>query len=394
MVNRNLVDRLENLGFGVDGDKLENYVASIKQSIKIGKAMESQEKCKVYAELLEGLKPESKELLKPMVVEDSDNLYSDYDIDKCNNGSKIVSINCAKSIKDLVEFKENIINNSSVDLLASSKISGYPVRIVYNNGKLSYANTKNGDDITRQIKIIFEEYIDEFSKYDTVEILGDAVIAVEDFDNVSYNCRNLLSCSALLLRDDVTEEELDILDIVCYRCLIENSVFDTLEDEMDFLDMCGFSTPDKKVFNNVDYYSFDMRVMEILDTFERLYDNEELKYETDGVVVTINNTKEFYEKGLKENKYRGNFSLRMGRVWERSNIYESNVADIRWKYSTKYIKPVLKIDKVLTETGIEITEVELSSLEDIINNNIKIGSNIKIEYNGVNGVSLVCNKED
>lgn len=389
MINKSLVDELDSLGFGSDVDKLENYVASISESIKIGKAMESIKRHALYKDLLENVKPDSKVLIE----NESNTDKCLYDSDKLLKEYKMGNILSVKSMKDLIDFKENILSDKAIDLIAISKINGYPVRVVYKNGSLLSGSTKGnngkGVDITRQLKEVLPIYIEDFKNYGLIEIRGDAVVSLEDFNEVRHTWKTPLSCSALLLRDGVTTEELKMLNVICYRCITEKDSFDTQEEELEFLEEHDFSVPDREVFSGVDYYSFDMRIEEILNKFETMYDNEELMYDTDGIIVSINDNKTFYSKGLRADKYNGNFALKMGKVWENSNIYESKVEDIKWIYDTKYIRPLLKIEEILTVTGIEVNEVELNSIDELLTNNIKVGSSIKVEYNGINGVSLI-----
>ena len=107
MINKSLVDELDSLGFGSDVDKLENYVASISESIKIGKAMESIKRHALYKGLLENVKPDSKVLIEN--ESNTDNFL--YDSDKLLKEYKMGNILSVKSMKDLIDFKENILSD-------------------------------------------------------------------------------------------------------------------------------------------------------------------------------------------------------------------------------------------------------------------------------------------
>ena len=78
MINRNLLDKLNRLGFGCDADYFENYVYSLQESISNGKIVESYDKYREYIEILKELKPDSKLLLRGINDNESNSEYEVY----------------------------------------------------------------------------------------------------------------------------------------------------------------------------------------------------------------------------------------------------------------------------------------------------------------------------
>ena len=110
--------------------------------------------------------------------------------------------------------------------------------------------------------------------------------------------------------------------------------------------------------------------------FEEKFENEELIHDSDGIVVSINENADV------------SFALKMGKIREKRNTYDTEVRSIDWIYTNTYVKPKIMIEDIVTVTGETINSVELDSIDDLLRSGIKVGTRIKVEYNGKDGVRL------
>ena len=402
MINRNLLDKLNRLGFGCDADYFENYVYSLQESISNGKIAESYDKYREYIEILKELKPDSKLLLRGINDNESNSEYEVYyDKDSIYNKERlydeeselirnniISNIPDAKSMADLEEL-QNKIGDDTIDLIASTKVDGIPVKIVYKNGKLLSVNIIDNGKVGREITYsvmraqAISNEVSEFNEYETVELRGDIVIDNNRYDELKEVCKDKISGLNYMLNKDIPDGELYGMLIICYRCKIKSTYekdksneFRTLEDELDFLRSCGLDIPDYELFKSVDCYGFSDSIQEIIETFEEKFENEELIHDSDGIVVSINENADV------------SFALKMGKIWEKRNTYDTEVRSIDWIYTNTYVKPKIMIEDIVTVTGETINSVELDSIDDLLRSGIKVGTRIKVEYNGKDGVRL------
>ena len=237
-------------------------------------------------------------------------------------------------------------------------------------------------------------YVEQWKDYDIVEVRGEMVVNHDVFEQLSSYLKTHLSCVTSLIRDSATDNEIKLLDCVCYKCIISDDKVDDIKtfkglyDEMDHLDACGFKTPKRVMVRDVDCYNFDDKVEQIIGYFENLYDNGELEYDCDGIVVAVNDLDRFYSLGADGNAWLGNFALKMGRIWE-SNKYSSKIVAIQWEYGKKYITPKAIVEPVITITGSTVTTVPLYNVGVMEKLGLYPGADVYFSYGGETGVTLV-----
>ena len=142
MINKNLLNKLDELGFGSDIDKLESYVASLQDAAGMGEPIVSDAVYDMYYKLLKEVKPSS--LILTRNWEEADEEFTENDDVLKAYGMK--SITTIKDISELNYFK-TILENENLDgieMLAGVKLNGHAIRAVYKNGQLVSGTTKIG----------------------------------------------------------------------------------------------------------------------------------------------------------------------------------------------------------------------------------------------------------
>lgn len=400
MINNSIVNFLESLGIGSDIDALESYVAKAQDAHSLGKSIISDAEYDALVRVLRELKPNSSVLNRNWEIYDFE--LDQYDV--LLHIYPMRSIQTIADMKELKKFKVLLAGIGSVEVLASQKLNGHAVRIVYNNGALVRATTrgrrKKGRDITRHLSHIVPTYIEDWVDLGMVEVRGEVLVSHDNFELVKHYLKTPLSAVTSMLRESVSDEELQLLSCVCYKILHEDiDTFETLSDEMNELMDKGFEVPYRVRVDNVNSNNLERVVTALLKRFEEKEEEESI-YATDGIVVAINDNYIFRSLGVDErlleyckkndieflNQNLGNFALKMGK-WE-SNIYSSEIEEIIWVPGKQYIVPKAKIRPVAASSGAVISTVPLYNVGVMERYMLIPGSEIYFRFGGEQGVTL------
>lgn len=391
MVNADTMEKLEKLGFGSDIDALESYVASLQDAAGMGNPLVDDSVYDAHVRLLKELKPTSSVLNRNW--ETADEELNEYDEVLRKYG--MCSITTISEIDDLWRF-ENTLDTigHDVELMASIKDNGHGVRAVYLNGWLysgsTRGRTKKGRDITRHLKAVLPNYVDEWRNIKIVEIRGEMLVSIENFEkHLKGKLKHPLSSVTSLIRDSVTDEELKLLDMECYKVIsADDSLhFETLYDEFKHLEKCGFNTPPFIKVGHVNSSNLKQVTSAILAKFEQYMDSGAEKYSCDGIVFAINNNNDFYSTGKDGNAWKGNFALKTGRYWEQ-NVYSSIIEEVQFIPGKSYIVPKAIIEPVVTANGSSVVNVPLYNVGVIERYKYIPGETIYFRYGGETGVTL------
>lgn len=357
-------------------------------------------------EMLKIVKPESG-LLSNIWEEEGD--VSDYN--ELLISHPMMSIETAKSYecKACTEFI-NRMPEESESYFASYKINGHGIRVVYENGYLvsatSRARSSAGRDLTRHAKIFVGEYNESLADYGIVELRGEACLKLENLSKArEFNptIKSAFSAVASLIRPSATEEEIALLDFLCYGFIIDGFEFDTREEEFQQIVECGFSTPDYMLIESSSKDELLGIMKDCIEAMEEGY--EDFGYYCDGVVFEINNRSLFANMGVSGNHNLGNIALKVG-VWKQDQ-YAGYVQTILWTKGKSKLSPVaivaekpniaeidyetgnvLNMDDlgVLTVSGNKVRRVPLYEPKNIIILDAYPGSVVYFRYGGEAGV--------
>lgn len=313
-------------------------------------------------DMLKTVKPDS-HILSEIWEEDGD--ITDYTDLLVKN--PMMSIETAKSYdcKALADFIDRMPEETGY--FASYKINGHGIRVVYDNGNLvsatSRARSSAGRDITRHLKVILGDYKEELADYGVVELRGELCLPIDKLSEArEYNpaIKSAFSAVASLVRPSSTEEEIQLLDFLCYGFIVDGVSFDNREEEFQEIERCGFSTPEYLLIESCTKEDLPEMVHNVVEAFEENY--EEFGYFCDGVVFECNSRELFNELGTSGSHNNGNIALKVG-VWEQVS-YSGYVQKILWTRGKSKLSPVALVaeDKDIIE---EDVDGNVSNYEDL-----------------------------
>lgn len=392
-----------------DGDKVEELEAIIDECIVRHRGNQvnavADSIYDVLIEMLREANPNSRILMENWEGEGDISEYTDLLV---NN--PMMSILTIKNInsKDMYTWIDELPD--SVGLLASYKINGHGIRVVYKDGYLvsatSRARASAGRDLTRHCQIMLGEYKEELSEYGLVELRGEVCLRVDKLDlarQYTPGLKSAFSAVSSLIKPSATEEEIQLLDFLCYGFLCEGFEFETKEEEYQHIVSVGFDTPEYMLIESVqkDELSGEY-LMNIVESFEENY--EEFGYFCDGVVLEVNERDVFRELGVEANHNRGNVALKVG-LWKQ-DAYCGVVQKIEWTKGKSKLSPVAIIADapdliqedmygnvlnmeamgVITAQGNSVKRVPLYEPKNIWILDAYIGRNLYFRYGGEAGV--------
>ncbi len=391
MVNKDTLEELERLGFGADIDALESYVEQMQDAAGLGEPLVADSVYDQHVKVLKQLKPESTLLDRNWEVEDTE--IGEYD--KLLESYGMCSITSITNMKELDYFKDILKGlKNEIELIATIKENGHACRAVYVNGRLHSGTTrgryKKGRDITRHLKAVLPNYVEQWKDIRLVEIRGEMLVSIDTFEkHLKGTLKTPLSSVTSLIRESVTDKELNLLDMKCFKILSDEDSklkFNSLWDELEHLEMCGFNTPYKARIKGVTQDNLEDSVGALLKYFEELMDNGSLKYSTDGIVVAINDSKLFYSLGKNGNSWKANFAVKMGKYWE-SDIYVGIINDVVFTPGKSYMTPKAIIKPVITSNGSTVEVVPLYNIGVMERYNYLPGRVVYFRYGGEQGVT-------
>lgn len=328
---------------GFDDSKVEELEALINECNTRQKGSEyaNQVADSIYDtlyDMLKQVKPESG-ILSEIWEDDGDiTEYTDLLVKH-----PMMSIETIKSYdsKELSDWVESMPEETGY--FASFKINGHGIRVVYKDGYLvsatSRARSSAGRDLTEHMKIILGDYNEELADYGLVELRGEVCLKLDKLEQArEFNptIKSAFSAVSSLIRPSATQEEVELLDFLCYGFLKDDFFFEDREEEFQMISACGFKTPEYLLIESCSKYDLMETIHSIVETFEEAYD--EFGYFCDGVVLEVNNRDLFSELGTEGNHNKGNIALKVG-LWKQ-DLYSGYVQKIIWTKGKSKLSPV------------------------------------------------------
>lgn len=359
--------------------------------------------------MLKQVKPESG-ILSEIWEDDGD--ITDYTELLVKN--PMLSIETAKSYecKELTEWIKRMPSNNE-SYFASFKINGHGIRVVYKDGYLvsatSRARSSAGRDLTRQMKIINGEYCEALKEYGLVELRGEVCLKLENLEKArEFNpeIKSAFSAVSSLIRPSSTEEEIELLDFLCYGFIVDGFTFTDREEEFQEIESAGFQTPQYLLIESACRGELLETIKSTIEVFEESY--EDFGYFCDGVVFEINSRDIFNSLGMEGNHNCGNIALKVG-LWKQDQ-YSGYVQKILWTKGKSKLSPVVLVgDKpniipyeskdikgiekeywnslgVLTAQGNKVRRIPLYEPKNILILDAYVGRLVYFRYGGEAGV--------
>lgn len=316
------------------------------------------------------------------------------------------SINTIKTLNrnSLAEFLNALPyeDDEPFELFASLKENGHGVRFVQEWGNLidgtSRGRSTAGRNLTRQFSLILGDRIESMADLDLSEVRGEIVLPFDNLDTArSYNpaIKTAFTGVSSMLRDSASPEETQLLDFVAYGFYNDSIIFNTKEEEYDFLESLGFTVPTCYVLEDITKNN----IVEVLDNFldELAESIDSYDYFTDGVVISVNDMNVFRQMGLETNgRYHlGNFALKV-KYWAQ-DCYTGVIDHIDWTYGTNKFSPVAivtdgvdygdgELHGVPTASGNSVKRVPLYEPANILQLEAYPGNPLSFRYGGESGV--------
>lgn len=308
----------------------------------------------------------------------------------------MVSILTVKSWNDdaITQFIQRM--PETANYLASYKINGHGIRVVYNDGNLVEATTRgrstNGRDITEHVKIILGDYNEALSEYGLVEIRGELALKLSNLDKArefTPGLKSAFSAVSSLIKPSATKEEVELLDFLTYGVYIEDYDFSSKEEVFSQLSEWGFETTEYISLEDISKDDLLENMKEVVSALESNY--EEFGYFCDGVVFEVSDgdVRSYLEGEGKYHDY--NLALKVD-SWSQ-DIYTGYIKEVTWKRGKFKLNPVAVVvedlnsnDGVLTVQGNRVKNIPLYNPKNILILKAYIGSPLSFKYGGEAGV--------
>lgn len=300
---------------------------------------------------------------------------------------RMYSLDNSYSKEDLLDWQsrcQKILGDVTLEFTCELKYDGASISITYENGKLVKAVTRGdgfkGDDVTNNIKTIKSvplQLNDGFP--DKFEIRGEIILPFSGFEKMNQelieigetpyaNPRNTASGSLKL--QDSAEVAKRPLECLLYSMIGNNLPIDSQYEGLELSRKLGFKVPNEsKLAKNID------EVFEFIAYWDK--HRHDLPYETDGVVVKINNIHFQEELGYTAKSPRWAMAYKF-KAEQVSTVLQSISYQVG---RTGAITPVANLEPVQL-AGTVVKRASLHNADQIAKLDIRIGDEVFVEKGG------------
>ena len=301
--------------------------------------------------------------------------------------NRMYSLSNSYSKEDLFDWEkriQKILGTTDVEYTCELKFDGASINLTYENNQFVKAVTRGdgfqGDDVTANIKTIRSIPLSLKSDFvSNFEIRGEIILPLDGFQKMNEqrlaegeeeykNPRNTASGSLKL--QDSTEVAKRPLDCLLYQVVTSERKYQTHFESLENARKVGFKVPKTIALANSIEQVFD---------FVNHWDSKrhELPYETDGVVIKVNNLQQQEELGYTAKSPR----------WAIASKYKAaRVSTILRQITyqvgrTGAITPVANLEPVQL-AGTIVKRASLHNADQIEKLNIRIGDTVFVEKGG------------
>ena len=300
---------------------------------------------------------------------------------------RMYSLDNSYSKEDLVDWENRIkkvLGDIPIEYSCELKYDGASISITYENGKLIRAVTRGdgfqGDDVTNNIKTIRSiPLVIDGNLPKKFDIRGEIILPFAGFEKMNQelieigetpysNPRNTASGSLKL--QDSSEVAKRPLDCLLYSVIGANLNFKTHFEGLEQARKSGFKVPMQSILaKNLD------EVFNFIDIWDKK--RHELPYETDGVVVKVNNIHYQDEIGFTAKSPRWAMAYKF-----KSEQVSTVLKSISYQVGrTGSITPVANLEPVQL-AGTVVRRASLHNADQIEKLDIRIGDTVFVEKGG------------
>lgn len=294
------------------------------------------------------------------------------------NISEIEDFN--KRVKKII-LAENIENNSKeLEYILELKLDGLSISLIYENGMLVQAVTRGdgqvGEDVTENIREI-PTIPKKLKENISLEVRGEIILPISSFNRINQeredegedvfaNPRNAASGTIRQLdKTIVAERGLDCY--LYYLVNAENYGIKTHLESIEYIEKLGFKTT--KIFEK---YTDFKKLEEAIDKWHD--DRKKLDYETDGLVIKVNNFSLYETLGYTTKSPRWAIAYKFP-----AEQVKTKLMDVTFQVGrTGVITPVAELEAV-NLSGSVVKRASLHNFDEIRRKDIKIGDNVIVE---------------
>ena len=285
-----------------------------------------------------------------------------------------------KRVKKII-LAENIENNSKeLEYILELKLDGLSISLIYENGILVQAWTRGegqvGEDVTENIREI-PTIPKKLKENISLEVRGEIILPISSFNRINQeredegedvfaNPRNAASGTIRQLdKTIVAERGLDCY--LYYLVNAENYGIKTHLESIEYIEKLGFKTT--KIFEK---YTDFKKLEEAIDKWHD--DRKKLDYETDGLVIKVNNFSLYEILGYTTKSPRWAIAYKFP-----AEQVKTKLMDVTFQVGrTGVITPVAELEAV-NLSGSVVKRASLHNFDEIRRKDIKIGDNVIVE---------------
>lgn len=295
---------------------------------------------------------------------------------------QMLSLDKAYSKIDVEKFINDVskvINDDNQDFYIEPKIDGLSISLQYKNGKLIKAITRGdgstGEDVTDNVFNIISDIPTLINYKNDIEIRGEVFITKSNFNKINDNSkfsnpRNMASGTLRQISNKIVLERK--LSCLVYEIISpETHSINRYNECVLFLKNLGFKTIEEFSLekNNID------SVMKYIHKFEKMRD--ELDFETDGIVIKLNNVSYYDKLGFTSKFPKYNIAYKFDDESVETKLKGINITIGR----TGMVTYNAELEPVLLKGSI-ISAATLHNFNYIHKLNINIGDDIMLKKAG------------
>ena len=285
-----------------------------------------------------------------------------------------------KRIKKII-LSENVKEHSKeLEYILELKLDGLSISLIYENGVLIQAVTRGdgqvGEDVTENIMEI-TTIPKKLKKNVSLEVRGEIILPISSFNRINQereddgedvfaNPRNAASGTIRQLdKTIVAERGLDCY--LYYLVNAENYGINTHLESIEYIEKLGFKTT--KIFEK---YTDFKELEKSIDKWHN--DRKKLDYETDGLVIKVNNFALYETLGYTTKSPRWAIAYKFP-----AEQVKTKLTDVTFQVGrTGVITPVAELEAV-NLSGSVVKRASLHNFDEIRRKDIKIGDNVIVE---------------
>ena len=301
--------------------------------------------------------------------------------------NRMYSLDNSCSKEDLLDWEKRLQKNlgtEAIEFTCELKYDGASINLTYENGEFVKAVTRGdgfqGDEVTSNIRtiksiplILNADFLSNF------EIRGEIILPIEGFQKMNQerlengeetyrNPRNTASGSLKL--QDSGEVAKRPLDCLLYQVVSNERTYSTHFESLEASRVAGFKVPDTIMLAS----SID-EVFHFVNEWDQK--RHDLPYETDGVVIKVNNLQQQEELGYTAKSPRWAIAYKFKAAQVTTLLEEITYQVGR----TGAITPVANLEPVLL-AGTTVKRASLHNADQIEKLDIRVHDTVFVEKGG------------